>query len=214
MVADVAALGVDVIHPHPVHEDDLRAAGVDRATSAVILGDDDVRAVHLALMLEELAPGLRLVIEMSNPQLVAKLSQLIGVCTLLSSAELAAPLFVATAMASADTQTFEIGGRFVAAGPRGCVGGTELAVIGDSRLAGMDAVLPRSEGDVILGTKLTGRLESAARRSGLLSTLYLHFGGNGWHTSLYLALTASTAPATATCPSPSGSALCSSSCSG
>ncbi|HEY5821760.1 MAG TPA: NAD-binding protein [Propionibacteriaceae bacterium] len=217
VVADVTALGVTVVHAHPVRDADLRAAGVDRAKSAVILGDDDVRAVRLALMLEELAPGLRLVIEMSNPQLGGKLTELIGDCTLLSSAELAAPVFVAAALATADTQTFEIGGRFVAAGPRGRVGGTELAVIGDSRLVGIDAVLPRSGGDVILGTELIGRPESVARQSGIvgavtrmfdrrarlvvtgliilivLSTLYFHFGGNGWLASLYLALTASTA---------------------
>jgi hypothetical protein len=39
------------------------------------------------------------------------LTSLIGDCTLLSSAELAAPAFVAAALATPDTQSFEIGGR-------------------------------------------------------------------------------------------------------
>lgn len=216
-VAEISVLGAQVVEVHQLREDDLRRAGIDRAKSAVILGDNDVLAVRIALMIEELAPGLRIVIEMTNPRLGGKLTELIGDCTLLSSAELAAPVFVAAALATADTQTFEIGGRMVAAGPRGRVGGEELAVIGDSRLSGIDAVLPSVDGDIVLGTELIGSRESFARQSGfmgavtrvfdrrarfvvtglimliVLSTLYFHFGGNGWLASLYLALTASTA---------------------
>ncbi len=54
---------------------------------------------------------MRIVIEMTNPRLGSRLAELIGDCTLLSSAELAAPAFVAAALATADIQTFEIGGR-------------------------------------------------------------------------------------------------------
>lgn len=214
---ELAALGAPVTVTHQVRESHLRDARVTEAKAAVILGDDDVRAVRLALMIEELAPGLRIVIEMTNPQLGGRLAELIGDCTLLSSAELAAPVFVAAALATADTQTFEIGGRMVAAGPRGRVGGEELAVIGDSRLTGIDAVLPTGDGDIVLGTELIGSRESVARQSGMLgalarvfdrrarlvmsgilaliavSTLYFHLGGNSWLNSLYLALTASTA---------------------
>ncbi len=214
---DITALGVPVRTVHQVREDDLRAAGVDRAKSAVILGDNDVLAVRMALMIEELAPGLRIVIEMTNPNLGGKLTELIGDCTLLSSAELAAPVFVAAALATADTQTFEIGGRMVAAGPRARVGGEELAVIGDSQLSGIDAVLPPQGGDIVLGTELIPSRQSFARQSGVigafarvfdrrarlvvaglvllivLSTVYFHTGGSDWLGSLYLALTASTA---------------------
>ncbi len=214
---DLAALGAPVTLTHQVREGHLRDARVAEAKAAVILGDDDVRAVRLALMIEEMAPGLRIVIEMTNPQLGGRLAELIGDCTLLSSAELAAPVFVAAALATADTQTFEIGGRMVAAGPRGRVGGDELAVIGDSRLTGIDAVLPTGDGDIVLGTELIGSRESVARQRGTLgalarvfdrrarlvvsgilaliavSTLYFRLGGNSWLGSLYLALTASTA---------------------
>ena len=216
-VSDIAGFGAQVIVTHHVREADLRGAGVDRAKAVVILGDDDVHAVRVALMIEELAPGVRLVIEMANPKLGGTLTDLIGDCTLLSSAELAAPVFVAAALATADSQTFEIGGRMVAAGPRGRVGGKELAVIADSRLSGIDAVLPREGGDIVLGTELITSRESIARQSGIvgafarvfdrrarvvvlglvalivISTLYFHLGGNDWLISLYLALTASTA---------------------
>ena len=108
----------------------------------VILGDDDVRAVRIALMVEDVTPGIRQVIEMTNPRLAGTLAELIGDCTLLSPAELAAPAFVAAALATADTSAFEIGGRSVVAGPRNRVGGEVLAVIADSRRSGIDAVLP------------------------------------------------------------------------
>jgi Trk K+ transport system NAD-binding subunit len=177
-------------------------------------------ALRLGLMIDELAPGLRIVIEMTNPRLGSRLTSLIGDCTLLSSAELAAPAFVAAALATPDTQSFEIGGRTVAAGPRHRIGGELLAVIGDTRRTGIDAVLPQDGGDLVLGTKLIGTARNVARTSGmlgavtrifdrrarlvmlglaaliLLSTLYFHIGGRDWLASLYLALTASTATGT------------------
>ena len=219
-IADIEALGCQMIIASQIREAELRAAGVERARAAVVLGDDDVMALRLGLMIDELAPGLRIVIEMTNPRLGGRLTSLIGDCTLLSSAELAAPAFVAAALATPDTQSFEIGGRTVAAGPRHRIGGELLAVIGDTRRTGIDAVLPQDGGDLVLGTKLIGTARNVARTSGmlgavsrifdrrarlvmlglaaliLLSTLYFHIGGRDWLASLYLALTASTATGT------------------
>lgn len=217
-VADVRAAGGRVISaPHRLGVDDLLSAGVPQARAVVVLGDDDVAALRLALMVEDIAPGVRLVIEMSNPRLGSTLTGLLGDCTLLSSAELAGPAFVAAALATADTQAFEIGGRMVAAGPRERITGDELAVLANSRLTGIDAVLPAGAGDVVLGTALVPLPRSDARRSGvpgalarvfdrrarlvvvgivvlvLLSTLYFHAGGSSWLVSLYRALTTSTA---------------------
>ena len=143
-IADIEALGCLVIAAAHVREAELRAAGVERARAAVVLGDDDVLALRVGLMIDELAPGLRIVIEMTNPRLGGRLISLIGDCTLLSSAELAAPAFVAAALATPDTQSFEIGGRSVAAGPRDRIGGELLAIIGDTRRTGIDAVLPQN----------------------------------------------------------------------
>ena len=219
-IADIEALGCQMIIASQIREAELRAAGVERARAAVVLGDDDVLALRVGLMIDELAPGLRIVIEMTNPRLGGRLTSLIGDCTLLSSAELAAPAFVAAALATPDTQSFEIGGRTVAAGPRHRIGGELLAVIGDTRRTGIDAVLPQNGGDLVLGTKLIGTARNVARTSGmlgavsrifdrrarlvmlglaaliLLSTLYFHISGRDWLASLYLALTASTATGT------------------
>ena len=216
VTAEIQALGGQLLVADHVREPELRMAGIERARAAVILGDDDVQALRVALVVDELAPGVRIVIEMTNPQLGSRLTELVGNCTLLSAAELAAPAFVAAALATADTQTFEIGGRMVAAGPRDRVGGELLAVIGDTRRSGIEAVLPPDNGDLVLGTQLVGTAKSAVRTSGVLgalrrtfdrrarlvviglvilivlSTLYFHLGGRDWLASLYLALTAST----------------------
>ena len=216
VTAEIQALGGRLLVADHVRETELRMAGIERAKAAVILGDDDVQALRIALVVDELAPGLRIVIEMTNPRLGGRLTELLGNCTLLSAAELAAPAFVAAALATADTQTFEIGGRMVAAGPRDRVGGELLAIIGDTRRSGIEAMLPAQNGDIVLGTELAGAARSAVRTSGLLgaltrtfdrrarvvllgllilivlSTLYFHAGGRDWLASLYLALTAST----------------------
>jgi Trk K+ transport system NAD-binding subunit len=217
IVADLAELGAEVITANHVREADLIRAGVPEAKAAVILGDDDVFAVRMALAIEEMRSGVRLVIEMANPNFGDKLAPLLGECTVLSTAELAAPAFVAAALATADTQSFEIGGRLVAAGPRGQVGGEVLAVLGDTRLSGIEAVLPSADGDVVLGTEVIGSSRTTVRQLGVvgaithvfdrrirlvllgvvvlvvLSTLYFHLGGTSWLTSLFLALTSSTA---------------------
>lgn len=220
MDADVAA-DLEIVGPHilqvdRVRESDLRQAGIESAKAAVIVGDDDVLVVRQALAIEELNPKVRIVLEMDNPKLGLRLAPLLGECEVLSSAELAAPSFVAAALATNDTQSFEIGGRLVVAGPRDRIGGEDLAVLGDSSRSGLDALLPGPNGDIILGTEVVGSTRSAVRQSGvfgafthlfdrrlryvliglilliIFSTVYFHFIGVGWLASLYLALTAST----------------------
>lgn len=214
VAADLELIGAEVMPSPQVRPVELRRAGIERAKAAVIVGDDDVFAIRVALAVEELNPAVRLVIELTNPGLGSRLGPLLGEHVVLSSADLAAPAFVAAALASSAVQTFEIAGRRVVAGPRSDVGGTELAVLGDTTQFGIDAVLPRT-GDIVLGTELVGG-DDQARRSGMigaltsvfdrrirvvllglviliiLSTLYFRLAGSDWVTALYRALTAST----------------------
>ena len=64
---EIQALGGHVIMVDNVRESHLRLAGIERAKAVVVLGDDDVRAIRVALVVEELAPNVRIVIEMTNP---------------------------------------------------------------------------------------------------------------------------------------------------
>ncbi len=81
VVAQLDRLGAQMIRTDHLEEVDLVTAAVERAKAAVILGDDDVLAVRVALAVEELAPDCRLVIEMANPTLGEMLAPLLGDCT-------------------------------------------------------------------------------------------------------------------------------------
>lgn len=78
VVAELDRLGAQMIRTDHLEEVDLVTAAVERAKAAVILGDDDVLAVRVALAVEELAPDCRLVIEMANPALGEKLARCSG----------------------------------------------------------------------------------------------------------------------------------------
>ncbi|NNG18961.1 potassium transporter TrkA [Naumannella sp. ID2617S] len=162
VVADMAELGAEAYPVTQVREAELRQVGVERARCVVVLGFDDVFCTRVALLVEELNPGVRLVLELSNPNFRERLSNLLGECVVLSSAQLAAPAFVAAGVSAGEVQTFELGGRMVSAGPRARVGGELLAVLGDSDRPGIEAVLP-DDGDLVLGTSSLGR-DRAPRR--------------------------------------------------
>lgn len=218
LISDAEAHGAEVIHAGRVREPDLIAAGIRGAKAAVIIDEDDVWVIRVALVVEELNPDVRLVLGLSDARLGARLRPALGECEILSPAALAAPSFVAAALATTDTMTFEIGGRLVVAGPAERVGGDRLGVIGDTQQPELSgAVLPADgSGDIVLGTELIGRSSPAVRQSGmigaltrvidrrlrlvllglailiLLSTLYFRLVGVDWLEALYLAFTAST----------------------
>ena len=73
-VEDLSSLGATVLTTSAVRIADLQRAQVTLAKAVVILGDDDVFAVRVALAIEELVPDIRFVIEMSNPNIGRKLT--------------------------------------------------------------------------------------------------------------------------------------------
>lgn len=222
VVDDLAELGAEAYPVTHVRENELRLVGADRARSVVVLGFDDVFTTRVALAVEELQPGVRQVLELANPNFSDRLASLLGECVVLSSAQLAAPAFVAAAVTTGEVQTFELAGRLVSAGPRSRVGGEVLAVLGDSDRPGIEAVLP-AEGDLVLGTSTLGRERQHGhgsrhvRTAGifgaltsvfdrrlrwvllgllclmLISIIYFHLVGQvSWLLATYLALSAST----------------------
>lgn len=215
VVDDMQEFGAEV-DVSAIRGPELARAGVRRAKAAVVLGFDDVVTTRIALALEELNPDLRLVLELANPNFSERLSALLGDCVVLSSAELAAPSFVAATLEGGEVQTFELAGRVVTAGPEGSVGGDRLAVLGVSDVSGIEGVLPES-GDIVLGTNATAPKVRHVRTGGLwgavasvfdrrlrwvlvglallmvVSVLFFRFAtGQGWLVSIYLALTAAT----------------------
>ena len=213
---DLTASGAEVVASGVVREAQLRAAAISRASSVVVLGQDDVEVMRIALLVEELAPAVPMVVEMSTPTLSEAMSSLLGNTTVLSAAQLAAPSFVAAALSDGQVESFEIAGRPVVAGTRSRVGGQTLARLGDSAATEEDQLL-YGGGDIVLGTEVLPSARPRARQSGLLgafvhvfdrrlrwvisilivlvavSVVYFHFFGHlDWWLALYAALTAST----------------------
>lgn len=217
VVAELTDVGGVVITSRYLRTAELLRAGVRRAKAVVVFGSDDVFIVRTALLVEELNPDARLVLEMSTPSLGARLPRLLGDCAVLSSADLAAPFFVSAALETADTSTFEFADRMVVAGPRSRVGGEQLLVLGDTSKSGLASLLPDTGGDIVLGTEVAGTDTSAVRTSGMfgvvgylfdrkvravllgvvalmiISAVYFKLTGLDWLTALFLALTTSTA---------------------
>lgn len=216
VLADLTDVASEVVRTHVVREAALREAGVGTARAVAILGQGDVEALRLALLVEEVHPGAHIVLEMQRSVISHRLTELLGDCEVLSTAQLAAPSFVAATLASGSVESFEIGGRQVVAGSRGRVGGTTLAVLGDSSAVTSDGLLG-GEGDVLLGTEVIPAGRPQARQSGfwgalaqiidararavllvllaliIASTLFFRFvGGLDWIMAVYAALTAST----------------------
>ena len=212
----MAESGADIFHVAGVREPELRRVYAESARAAVVLGFDDVITTRIALMLEELNADLRLVLELSNPTFADRLSGLLGECTVLSSSRLAAPAFVTAALSGSELRTFELAGRTITAGSRDLVGGDTLAVLGDTRTAGIAGVLTE-RGDLVLGTEALPERHRQVRRSGLWgavvgvfdrrlrwviagllllmvgSVAYFRVVGQvTWLEALYLALTAAT----------------------
>ena len=213
---DLTAVAHRMVKARVVREVALRDAGVERAKAVVILGQNDVEAMRLALLVEELNPAARLVIEMRRSAISTKLNDLLGQCIVLSTAQLAAPSFVAAALADDDVTSFEIAGRSLVAGHQSRVGGQLLGVLGDANAAGSDGLLGL-RGDIVLGTEVVGSGPRRVRQSGFIgaiahvidlrmrvvllvllgliiaSTLFFHYVGDlDWLMSIYAALTAST----------------------
>lgn len=213
---EMAESGAQILQVTGVRVPELRRVYAESARAAVVLGFDDVITTRIALLLEELNPGLRLVLELSNPTFANRLSTLLGECTVLSSTQLAAPAFATAALTGSELRTFELAGRTVTAGSRDRVGGTTLAVLGDTRTAGIAGVLTE-QGDLILGTEALPEPHRQARQSGLWgavvglfdrrlrwvitgllvlmvgSVVYFRVAGQvTWLEALYLALTAAT----------------------
>lgn len=215
MLDELREVGATVIRRDQIREHALAEAGIDQMQAVVVLGLDEMTTVRVALMVEELNPDAQIVLELDNPAFGRRLEPLLGSCTVLSTAALAAPSFVAAAFPGGLAQPLTIGGRQLAAGRDSRVGGDVLAILGEVRADEDDMVL-HHRGNVVLGTRVTSTGPRARQRGwwGALvalfdrrlrwvvatlvllvigSTVFFHLAAHlDWLTSLYVALTAST----------------------
>src|SRR5438876_230262 len=76
----------------------LRQARVSHARGIVITENNDVGNLHAALHAHELNPSLNIVVHMFNQEFGERVQEIIDQCTIVSSAAIAAPAFVAAAL--------------------------------------------------------------------------------------------------------------------
>ncbi|MEJ7631543.1 MAG: NAD-binding protein, partial [Rubrobacteraceae bacterium] len=111
-----AARGAEVtlVVGDPEHEDTLREAGVEGASTCGLLANADLANVHTALELQELAPRARVVLRLFNTSLADAVRGLVEDMVVLSRTELAAPAFVEAALRGSADFVLRVGDRQVA----------------------------------------------------------------------------------------------------
>lgn len=89
----------------------FRAVNAQAARAVALVGDSEVGNVHAALRMQELNPGTRLVIRMSNTSLGRQIRTLFNDCAVLSDGAMAAPSFVAAALGDQAPGHVRVAGR-------------------------------------------------------------------------------------------------------
>jgi Trk K+ transport system NAD-binding subunit len=145
--------GVRPIVANRVDEDVLRASRVATAVAFALVDQDDVGNLHTALRVHDLNPEVRLVIRMFDRGLGDGFSPLLGECTILSDADIAAPAFVAAALDEVAPSRFRLRGRSLYVARRSEVqSGDILCGLADLRGDDRPSVLPADPGqaDMVL----------------------------------------------------------------
>lgn len=87
------------------------AVQAQSARAVALVGNTEVDNIHAALRLQELNPGVRLVIRMSNTTLGHRIRTLFNDCAVLSDGAMAAPSFVAAALGDLPPTHVRVAGR-------------------------------------------------------------------------------------------------------
>lgn len=160
VVAELRARDVTIVEAARTDERVLREAGVHRARAVIVLGRDEVASTRTALAVEDADGGVPIVLEVVNPAFGSRLAPLLGDCTVLSPAQLAAPAFIGAAIGDGEVQALRLGGRDVVVGPSTSVAGQVLADLGDpvrgplpDALGASADVRPDNATAVVIGTQ-------------------------------------------------------------
>lgn len=123
VVAELRARDVTIVEAARTDERVLREAGVHRARAVIVLGRDEVASTRTALAVEDADGRVPIVLEVVSPAFGSRLAPLLGDCTVLSPAQLAAPAFIGAAIGDGEVQALRLGGRDVVVGPSTSVAG-------------------------------------------------------------------------------------------
>jgi Trk K+ transport system NAD-binding subunit len=108
------AAEVPLVVGNPQSTGVLREAGVAEARACGLVANSDLTNLHVALALEELAPGARVVLRLFNAALGRMVPRLVGDAVVLSAEEIAAPTFVEAALRGSADFRLRVGDRRMA----------------------------------------------------------------------------------------------------
>src|SRR4051794_36333348 len=94
-----------------LNDEAFRDVNAEAARAVALVGNSEVGNIHAALRVQELNPGARLVIRMSNTSLGARIRTLFNDCAALSDGAMAAPSFVAAALGDPTPSHIRVPGR-------------------------------------------------------------------------------------------------------
>jgi len=110
-IAPVRRSGVSVLIGDAREVVNLQKLDVDRARCVIVCTDDDISNLEIALSVRALNPELKVVLQLHDPDLAARVQRAIGVGVSRSTAGLAAPAFVSAALGHRILSTLPIGDR-------------------------------------------------------------------------------------------------------
>jgi voltage-gated potassium channel Kch len=110
-VAHVRRSGVPILIGDARELSNLQKLEVDRARCVIVCTDDDISNLEIALSVRMLDPELKVVLQLHDPDLAARVQRAIGVGISRSTSGLAAPAFVSAALGHRVISTLPIGDR-------------------------------------------------------------------------------------------------------
>jgi len=126
-VAPVRRSGVPVLIGDAREIGNLQKLEVTRARAIIVCTDDDVSNLEIALSVRSLSPALKVVLQLHDPDLAARIQRAIGVGVSRSTSGLAAPAFVSAALGHRVVSTLPIGDRTLVVAQAQVTEGSEAA---------------------------------------------------------------------------------------
>ncbi len=112
-VARARELGAEVLIGDARTENLLRSLNVAKARSIIIVTDDDLANLEIAMDVRELRQDIPIILRLFDQRLAQKVRQTMGVQVSLSTSMVAAPLFASAALDAHVVGTHRVGGRLL-----------------------------------------------------------------------------------------------------
>jgi voltage-gated potassium channel Kch len=126
-IIPVRRSGIPVLIGDARESTNLQKLEVERARCVIVCTDDDISNLEIALSVRTLSPDRKVVIQLHDPDLAARVQRAIGVGVSRSTAGLAAPAFVSAALRHRIISTLPVGDRTLVVAHAAVLPGSEAA---------------------------------------------------------------------------------------